>query len=262
MQPFFSRSEEPDLGEVEGISRYDAVCDGRSLGPLVKTRALRDDAIVKIQAAPLPNFKERATGRGLAAAPFCLWGDDLFMGDRAGGEQGKTEEGITIHAVGCPGTSRRGDASEAEFVARACRMDFRVCKPWGNIDPYDVVVGMGQGFWRVQVKCAHSQRGAYHASACGNRGPYTKEDTDFVAAHIVDRDIWYIVPVEVLKGVESLYLNPTRIVTGKRPAARLEKYREAWCLLACREKARGWKDVPAVCRCKDLKGMCAVCPLR
>jgi len=27
------------------ISRYDAVCQGRSLGPLVKTRALRDDAL-------------------------------------------------------------------------------------------------------------------------------------------------------------------------------------------------------------------------
>ena len=27
------------------ISRYDTVCQGRSLGPLVKTRALRDDAL-------------------------------------------------------------------------------------------------------------------------------------------------------------------------------------------------------------------------
>jgi hypothetical protein len=27
------------------ISRYDTVCTGRSLGPLVKTRALRDDAL-------------------------------------------------------------------------------------------------------------------------------------------------------------------------------------------------------------------------
>jgi hypothetical protein len=33
----------PEL--VEGISRYDAVCHGRSLGPLVKTRALRDDVL-------------------------------------------------------------------------------------------------------------------------------------------------------------------------------------------------------------------------
>jgi hypothetical protein len=27
------------------ISRHDAVCHGRSLGPLAKTRALRDDAL-------------------------------------------------------------------------------------------------------------------------------------------------------------------------------------------------------------------------
>jgi hypothetical protein len=27
------------------ISRYDTVCHGRSLGPLAKTRALRDDAL-------------------------------------------------------------------------------------------------------------------------------------------------------------------------------------------------------------------------
>jgi hypothetical protein len=38
------------------ISRYDAVYHGRSLGPLVKTRALRDDALwrFKIQTEPLP----------------------------------------------------------------------------------------------------------------------------------------------------------------------------------------------------------------
>jgi hypothetical protein len=33
---------EPD---GEGISRYDTVCNRRSLGPLVETRALRDDAL-------------------------------------------------------------------------------------------------------------------------------------------------------------------------------------------------------------------------
>jgi hypothetical protein len=38
------RSEEPALGGVEGISRYDAVCKRRSPGPPEKTRALRDDA--------------------------------------------------------------------------------------------------------------------------------------------------------------------------------------------------------------------------
>ncbi len=38
------------------ISRYDTVCHGRSLGPLVKTRALRDDSswISEFQTDPLP----------------------------------------------------------------------------------------------------------------------------------------------------------------------------------------------------------------
>jgi len=33
------------LQAERGISRYDTVCNGRSLGPLVKARALRDDVL-------------------------------------------------------------------------------------------------------------------------------------------------------------------------------------------------------------------------
>jgi hypothetical protein len=45
--------------------------------------------------------------------------------------------------------------------------------------------------------------------------------------------------------------------TGK---AKYERYREAWCLLTCSPSARGWNDVPAVCRCRQLPTHCAVCP--
>jgi hypothetical protein len=41
-----------------------------------------------------------------------------------------------------------------------------------------------------------------------------------------------------------------------------EKYREAWCLLDCPRKARGWKDVPVLCRSKQLGVRCAACPMR
>jgi len=44
--------------QAEGrISRYDAVCHGRSLGPPVKTRALRDDALrdSKFKLHHIPN---------------------------------------------------------------------------------------------------------------------------------------------------------------------------------------------------------------
>jgi len=165
---------------------------------------------------------------------------------------------ITIHAVGCPSGSRLGDADEAAFIARACEFDFRMAKPWGNIDPYDVLVGMGQGFWRVQVKRASRRRpGQYQARAGGGRGRYTKESIDFLAAHVVRENLWYIVPVEAFAGRRSLHFNPRGRGKGK-----YEKYREAWCLLACAPKTRGWKDIPVMCRCKDLSLRCAVCPHR
>jgi len=165
---------------------------------------------------------------------------------------------ITIHAVGCPDRSRRGDAAEAGFVAHACGLDFRVAKPWGNSEPYDVLVGIGREFWRVQVKCKSYYRGyAYRISGGRNAGPYTKDEIDFLAAHIVPENVWYIVPVEAFSGLNSLHFNPRG-----RSKGRYEKYRDAWCLLACEPKARGWKDIPVLCRCKDLPVRCAVCPHR
>jgi hypothetical protein len=166
-------------------------------------------------------------------------------------------EVITIHAVGRPSGSRLGDSDEAAFVARACEFDFRVAKPWGNIDPYDLLVGMGRGFWRVQVKHATRSRGEYVTKAGGGSSLYTKHGIDFIAAHLTLENIWYIVPIEAFEGRSTLQFNPR--TRGKR---RYEKYREAWCLLACEPKARGWKDVPVLCRCKDLPVRCAACPNR
>jgi hypothetical protein len=167
-------------------------------------------------------------------------------------------EVITIHAVGCPGSGRKGDADEAAFVARACEYDLRVAKPWGNIDPYDLLVGMGRGFWRVQVKRAsHQGNGRYQAKTGEFRGRYTKDNIDFIAAHAVQENVWYIVPVEAFEGRLAVHFNP-----HSRRECRYEKYREAWCLLACESKARGWKDIPVLCRCKDLPLRCAVCPNR
>jgi hypothetical protein len=167
-------------------------------------------------------------------------------------------DAITLHAVGSPHPKRRGEATEAAFIARACEFDFRIAKPWGDSDSYDVLVGMGQGFWRVQVKRApYLRQGQYVAQAGGYSSNYTKDDIDFIAAHVIQENLWYIVPVEAFEGRTGLHFNPTSSRENK-----YEKYREAWCLLACEPKARGWKDIPVLCRCKDLPVRCAVCPQR
>jgi hypothetical protein len=61
---------------------------------------------------------------------------------------------ISLHAVAEPSRKRRGEASEAAFLARATSMGFRICKPWGECERYDIVIDYGRGrFYRIQVKC-------------------------------------------------------------------------------------------------------------
>jgi hypothetical protein len=162
---------------------------------------------------------------------------------------------IELQAVGLPGPGRKGDASEYKFMGRGFDLDFRMAKPCGNVDPYDVLVAIGQrGFWRVQVRRAqHTQNGDYMASTVWRKSVYTKDQIDFLAAHLAEPDIWYIVPIEACGGKTGLHFGP-----GGR--GMYEKYREAWCLLAVEEKNRGRKDVPKQCRCPELPVRCAACP--
>jgi len=167
-------------------------------------------------------------------------------------------ESIEIHAVAEPTRKRRGEASEAAFLARASGLGFTVSKPWGESDPYDAVVDSGHGLWRVQVKCATSYHGGqYSVKGGGDTHNYTEDDIDFLVAHIVPENIWYVIPIVAFQGHTMLHLCPRG--TGK---AKYEKYREAWCLLDCLPKARGWKDIPIRCRCAALPVRCAVCPDR
>jgi hypothetical protein len=114
----------------------------------------------------------------------------------------------------------------------------------------------GHGFLRIQVKSIrryhHSQ---YLVHASRDTAPYTKEDIDFLVAYVTGENLWYVAPVESFAPRCMLHFNPHG--TGN---SKFEKYREAWCLMACSEKVRGWKDIPVLCRCRALTSRCAVWP--
>jgi hypothetical protein len=166
---------------------------------------------------------------------------------------------IELQAVADDHCKRRGEAAEAAFLAKASLLRFIVAKPWGESQPYDFIVDSGSGFLRVQVKSAtYHNRGQYLVRAAGDNGqPYTKRDIDFIAAHVIPKNLWYIVPVEAFSPCTMLHFNP-----NTRRTSKYEKYLETWCLLDCPRKARGRKDIPRRCRSKDVGVQCAVCPLR
>jgi hypothetical protein len=110
-------------------------------------------------------------------------------------------EMIDLQAVAEDNCKRMGEAVEAAFLAKVCKMRIPVCKPWGDSERYDFVVDWGKGFWRVQVKGGSYCEGKKYQAGAGGKGkPFTKEDMDFVVVYIVPVDVWYVVPIEWRRG--------------------------------------------------------------
>jgi hypothetical protein len=131
-------------------------------------------------------------------------------------------------------TKVTGERSEAAFLYRASNPDFNfgIAKPWGDSRRYDFILDNGRRLHRVQIKCTESIRAqAYETRATYTTGKgravYTKKDIDFIAAHVVPLDIWYIIPVEICTPQPMLRFYPHR----QAKKMRLEPYREAWHLL-------------------------------
>ena len=133
---------------------------------------------------------------------------------------------------------QRGEWAEMRFMARAAENGLAVSKPWGEMRPFDFVVGKTGRFVSVQVKStAYKYETGYNCSIRGGHKPYPAGSFDFVAAYVVPVDIWYIIPAEAIRGKRAVMLYP------ELKTAKYEQYREAWHLL--REAAAVGEDVEA-----------------
>ncbi len=153
---------------------------------------------------------------------------------------------------------RQGEATEAAFMAKASNLGFAVAKPWGR-ERYDFILDSGHHFWRVQVKstrCGHYP--TYWLTVASSKLlPYTKDQIDYLAAYIIPEDVWYVIPVEKIAGRKNLYFNP-------RPRNRSpwDKYREAWCQMACPNEAGRPSEIVAA-RCQEQQpDPLRICPLK
>jgi len=129
-------------------------------------------------------------------------------------------------------TKRAGERSEAAFLCKAAELGFAVAKPWGDSERYDFIVDNGRRLLRVQVKATDSLRAqAYETRATYTAGKgravYSRRDIDFLVAHVVPLDVWYVLPVEVCAPAPMLRFYPHR----KAKQTRLEKFKEAWELM-------------------------------
>jgi len=113
---------------------------------------------------------------------------------------------------------RTGELSEAGFLLKATSMGFRVAKPWGDSERYDFILDSGGRLWRVQLKCTEvvHARGyevqplysVYDGMNGRSKAGYSGDDIDVLVVHIGPRDVWYVIPVEVLALVKNLRFYP------------------------------------------------------
>jgi hypothetical protein len=121
---------------------------------------------------------------------------------------------------------KRGEWVELKFMAEAAERNLPACKPFGESENFDVVVGRTGRFVAVQVKCTifRSKNGeGYVCSVCSSHDAYRPGAFDFLVAYVVPANAWYILPAKEIEGM--------RAVSLMTPTSKYEGYREAWHLL-------------------------------
>ena len=132
-------------------------------------------------------------------------------------------------------SKRKGLIAELIFVVKAASMGFAVSKPYGDCEPYDVVIEENGRVLRIQVKSVFTtSRWGYSISVARNRAckpvvQYSPQEIDFIAAYVVAHDAWYIIPVAEIANLAHIRLYPES--AKRQDGAHFEKYREAWDLL-------------------------------
>ena len=125
---------------------------------------------------------------------------------------------------------RMGEWAEVCFAAAALYRGFSVAKPYGECEPYDVILSRNRTFHRVQVRSSNNRCDDryYIATTRGadRKQSYNADIIDFLAALVVPLHAWYIFPVSFIADRRTLKLAPHRHTRSET-----EQFREAWYLL-------------------------------
>jgi hypothetical protein len=112
-------------------------------------------------------------------------------------------------------TKQLGDVGLGKAIAYFTSQGYTVSIPLTDSQDYDLVVGIGYGIFRVQVKATSFKRRYYEVSLTvkgGNRsstGKIKKIDKEIVdMLYIATPDQDYVIPIEFVKGNSMINLGP------------------------------------------------------
>jgi hypothetical protein len=120
----------------------------------------------------------------------------------------------------------------AEHAFAVALLERGITPNWPSVEtePYDLIASVSTALTRIQVKGTEQVRPQLRlsTSTSGKLVRYTKQDVDIVAIWIRPLDMWYLVPIEEIKG-QSISIRP------ELTSCKWKKYQEAWHLLGIDE---------------------------
>lgn len=121
----------------------------------------------------------------------------------------------------------RGEWAELRFMARAAEHGLVITKHWGDSARYDFVVEHDGCLLRVQVKSTlfKIKDAGYRCNVLTNHGPYAHNQIDYIAAYIIELDLWYVIPADAIVGQRHVSLYP------RSERSKYNPFKEAWHLL-------------------------------
>ena len=143
-------------------------------------------------------------------------------------------------------------------MLKAATLGFAVARPWSNTERYDFILDNGHRSWRVQVKSAfYKTKNGYtfHATGHSRDKHYTADEIDFIAAYVATLNLWYVVPIAEFANKKCFAVRPPS------RSSIYEKYREAWCLMACPKDGQCRKEIELERCCqRGTENVLTTCP--
>lgn len=121
----------------------------------------------------------------------------------------------------------KGNVAELAFAAEAARLNLTVLKPLTEHEPYDLVLGIGGRFLRVQCKwgsrkgdviCVRLKRSRHSPTRGYVIDTYRPDEVDMFGIYCGDLDRCYLVPIERVEGAQGLHLRLAEARNNQRAA--------------------------------------------
>ena len=147
------------------------------------------------------------------------------------------------------GTAERGNGAEAAVLAAFVQRGFHVLIPFGDGQPYDLVVELGTAMLRVQCKRAWPSKGCMHFNSHstdhGNGRRRYRGLADIFGVYFPQNDDVYLVPVHEIEAAKGwLRLEPTRNNQKRRVRFASDYQIDRWKIDDLREVVDGADPAP------------------